>query len=71
MPAQAPERSHIDPDCLYTLKGFQRVSGISSTRMREARLQGLHPPKLTVGKRVFIRGAEVERVDLAGFTPAQ
>ena len=47
--------SYIDDERLYTLKGFQEASGISATRMREARLQGVVPQTLRVGKRVFIR----------------
>ena len=47
--------SFIDDERLYTLKGFREASGISATRMREARLQGVVPETLKVGKRVFIR----------------
>lgn len=58
MATKAPPRSHVDPDCIYTLEGFRRVTGLAQTRMREARLQGLDIPRLTVGKRVFIRGRD-------------
>jgi hypothetical protein len=48
----------IDPERLYALRGFQEAAGIAATRMREARLQGLTPTTLRVGKRVFIRGKD-------------
>ena len=50
--------SYIDPDRLYALRGFQEAAGIAATRMREARLQGVVPATLKVGKRVFIRGRD-------------
>lgn len=50
--------SYIDPDRLYTYRGFQECSGINPTRIREARLQGVKPTLLTVGKRIFIRGTD-------------
>lgn len=50
--------SFIDPGRLYTLRGFQVASGISSTRMRSARAQGIACPMLEVGKRKFIRGSD-------------
>ena len=66
--------SYIDPDRLYSLRGFQEASGISATRMREARLQGVTPTTLRVGKRVFVRGVDgidyIERLaGLAGSSP--
>lgn len=53
-----PRPSYIAPERLYTLAGFRSDSGISATRMREARLRGVAPVMLTVGKRRFIRGAD-------------
>ena len=50
--------SHIDPRCLYSLRGFQAASGVSATRMREARQSGIVPPMLEVGRRKFIRGSD-------------
>jgi hypothetical protein len=50
--------SYIDPGRLYTLEGFKAASGISATRMREARLRGVAPTMLRVGRRVFIRGGD-------------
>jgi hypothetical protein len=50
--------SFIDPERLYTLRGFQECSGIAATRIREARLQGVPLPTIKVGKRVFVRGAD-------------
>ena len=68
------EPSFIDPGCLYTLRGFQAASGISSTRMRSARLQGIVCPMLEVGKRKFIRGADaiayIERLAELADAPA-
>ena len=50
------ERSYIDPTCLYTLRGFQQAAGISATRLREARRQGISVPMIRVGRRKFIKG---------------
>ncbi len=52
------ERSYVDPDRLYSLVGFRIASGISQTRMRKARLQGIVPRQMKVGKRIFIRGVD-------------
>lgn len=46
------------PDALYTRDGFVRVSGISKTRLREAKLQGIEPEWLRVGKRMFVHGRD-------------
>ncbi|HMP07446.1 MAG TPA: hypothetical protein PJ982_13940 [Lacipirellulaceae bacterium] len=48
----------IDPERLYSLRGFQEASGIAATRIREARLQGVNLPSLKVGKRLFVRGSD-------------
>jgi hypothetical protein len=59
MSKSRPRRpSFIDPDRLYTLQGFIADSGISATRMREARRQGVKCTMLTVGRRKFIRGPD-------------
>lgn len=50
--------SFIDPERLYSLRGFQEASGISATRMREARLSGIYLPTISVGRRQFVRGSE-------------
>ena len=50
--------TYIAPERLYSLAGFQQAAGIASTRMREARLQGITPLTLKVGKRIFIRGVD-------------
>lgn len=52
------KRSYIDPTRLYSLRGFQIDGGISATRIREARLQGVDLPTLSVGRRKFVRGAD-------------
>jgi hypothetical protein len=46
----------IDPLRIYTLHGFKNDSGISATRIREARLNGIVLPCLSVGRRKFVRG---------------
>jgi hypothetical protein len=48
----------IAPERLYTLRGFQEASGISQTRMREARRRDIELPTLSVGKRKFVRGTD-------------
>ena len=48
----------IAPERLYPLRAFQEASGIAATRMREARLQGLHLATVNVGKRKFVRGSD-------------
>jgi hypothetical protein len=58
MSKHTPEPSFIDAGRLYTLRGFQVASGISSTRMRSARQQGVVCPMLEVGRRKFIRGSD-------------
>ena len=50
--------SFIAPERLYTLKGFIAASGISATRMREARRAGITIPTLETGRRKFIRGSD-------------
>lgn len=50
--------SCIAPERLYTLRGFQAASGISGTRMRQAKRQGIECPMLEVGRRKFVRGAD-------------
>lgn len=48
--------SYIDPDRLYAIRGFWAASGISPTRIREAKRCGIELPTLEVGKRKFVRG---------------
>lgn len=50
--------SFIAPERLYTLAGFHEASGISKTRMRQARQQDVTPVVLRVGRRQFIRGSD-------------
>jgi hypothetical protein len=72
MSAKVADRSYIDPDRLYTLTGFRVASGIAQTRMREARLQGVIPRQLKVGKRIFIRGRDaIEYVERLAELPSQ
>ena len=51
------QKREIAPERLYPLRTFQEASGIAPTRMREARLQGLHLETLNVGKRKFVKGS--------------
>ena len=48
----------ISPERMYPLRVFQEASGIAPTRMREARLQGLHLTTISVGKRKFVKGSD-------------
>ncbi len=52
----------LDPNRMYSLRGFQEASGISPTRIREGRLQGVNPNWIKVGRRKFLRG--VDAIDL-------
>lgn len=56
--AYAESTSALDPRCLYPLSAFIRTSGISKSRLREARLMGHPLPTINVGKRVFVRGSD-------------
>ena len=58
MPRPSEVPSFIARDRLYTLKGFRQHSGIAATRMREARLLGIVPRTIEVGRRKFIFGAD-------------
>ena len=55
--AYAENTIGIDPDFLYTYNGFIRCSGITKSRIREARLQGIPLPSINVGRRIFVPGA--------------
>ena len=55
-PRQDP--SYLLPDALYKLRGFWIASGISPTRIREARRRGIELPVLNVGRRKFVRGID-------------
>jgi hypothetical protein len=50
--------SFIDPNRLYTVRGFHAVSGISETRVRLAKRHDVVLPTIEVGKRKFIRGVD-------------
>lgn len=52
------EPSYIAPERLYSLRGYWSASGISPTRIREARRCGIDLPCLEVGKRKFVRGVD-------------
>ena len=46
-------------DALYPRRGAIISSGVSETRISEAAQQGVRIPWMTVGKRKFIRGADL------------
>jgi hypothetical protein len=48
----------LDPTRLYTIRGFHIESGVSPTRVREAKRLGVALPCFEVGKRKFIRGRD-------------
>lgn len=48
----------IAPERFYPLSVYQEGSGISPTRMREGRLQGVYLETIDVGKRKFVRGSD-------------
>lgn len=56
--AHAANTVGLLPDALYPRDAFVRASGISKTRIREARLMGLPLPVVHVGKRQFVRGRD-------------
>jgi hypothetical protein len=58
MAARPPEPSFIDPNRLYTRRGFIVASGLSETRIREAKRRGIELPWLLCGKRKFVRGVD-------------
>lgn len=51
--------SVILSDALYSRRGAIIASGISETRIREAKQAGIQLPWLVVGKRKFIKGANL------------
>ncbi len=48
----------ISPENLYSLRGFVAASGISETRIREARRAGIELPTINAGRRKFVRGQD-------------
>lgn len=56
--AYAASTEPIHPESMYPLAAFVRCSGITKTRMREARLQGLELLTVDAGRRKFVRGVD-------------
>jgi len=56
--AYASDTQPIHPGSLYPYAAFIRCSGITKSRIREARLQGVDIPTIEVGRRLFIRGSD-------------
>jgi hypothetical protein len=48
----------IHPDMLYSRKAFIITTGLSETRLREAKKRGIEPRRIWVGKRNWIRGKD-------------
>jgi len=58
VPLKSMQPSFIAPERLYTLRYFQAASGVSATRIREGRRNGIILTTLDVGKRKFVRGSD-------------
>lgn len=56
MTATTKSPDYLDPQRLYSRRGFIAAAGISQTRMREAAQQGIRPEWFSVGRRKFIEG---------------
>jgi len=54
----AADTKPIHPESFYPYAAFIRCSGITKTRIREARLQGLELVTVDAGRRKFIRGID-------------
>ena len=71
--AYAANVKPIHPESLYPYAAFIRCSGITKTRIREARLQGLKIQTVDAGRRKFVRGADgikfIEQLAELGGTP--
>lgn len=52
------EPSYVDPARLYSIRGFWAASGVSPTRVREAKRSGIDLPTIEVGRRKFVRGVD-------------
>lgn len=55
---EAANTSFLAPERLYTYPGFITSSGISKSRIREARLMGIPLVTMKVGKRLYVRGSD-------------
>jgi hypothetical protein len=47
---------YIDPDRVYSLPAFYRDSGMTKSRVREARLMGHPLPTIAIGRRRLVHG---------------
>ena len=56
--AYAANTKPIHPETLYPYAAYIRCSGITKTRIREARLQGLELVTVDAGRRKFVRGVD-------------
>lgn len=58
MSAKNQGDGYLAPECLYTLEGFRHASGISNTRIHEARQRGITANWIKVGRRKYIKGVD-------------
>ena len=57
MPDTAKRLREIEPKTIYPLTVYEGYSGITPTRRREARLQGVELETVNVGRRKFVMGS--------------
>ncbi|QDU87199.1 hypothetical protein Pla175_05560 [Pirellulimonas nuda] len=56
--AYAKDTQPLHPEACYPLAAWCKAAGVSKTRIHEAKLLGVPLPTFTVGKRVYIQGAD-------------
>lgn len=56
MKPRAPQGIH--PNAVYPIASFREISGISETRIRLARREGIDLPTMAVGRRKFVSGED-------------
>ncbi len=58
MPSFAPagRASFLAPERLYSFAGFLKATGVTRSRVQEAKKKGLPFPALKVGRRLFVHG---------------
>jgi hypothetical protein len=56
--AYAANTQPIHPESIYPYAAYIRCSGITKTRIREARLQGIVLKTINAGRRKYVRGVD-------------
>jgi len=56
--AYACDTRPIFPDAIYPYQAYIRDSGVSKTKIREARLQGVMLKTIDCGRRKYVRGRD-------------